>query len=91
MPARVLMDLDVGRVDHLQRAGVFCPGDLGEQAREDSPSGPAKMESIDAVPFAKPLWQLVPDASRDKDPPDTIQSFPNVSGATALSLRAESC
>ena len=84
MPAGILMDLDVSGVDHLERAGFLLLRMDRQQLAEDAPARPAQVESIDAVPFSISLGKLVPDASRDEDPPDPVQSFSKIGRMTAL-------
>ena len=78
------MDLDVGGVDHLVRDGLLLARMDVQQLVENTPVCPAQVEPIDAVPFSISLGKLVPDAARDEDPPDPIQSFSKIGRFSAF-------
>lgn len=80
----ILMNLDVGGVDDLETIRAM-PADVNfEQLCKDIPLRPAQVETIDAIPFAETLRELVPLASSDQNPPDAVESFSNIGGFTAF-------
>lgn len=84
MSTGILMDLDVGRIDHLEHASLAFTNMDAQQLAEDSAVRPAKMKPVDTVPLSISFWKLIPNAAGDENPPDAIQSFSNISRRTAL-------
>jgi len=74
----ILMNFDVGGIDHLATIRTNPSNVNLEQLREDSLLGPAKMEAVNRIPFPIPLWQLVPLRTSQQDPPNAIQSFTKI-------------
>jgi hypothetical protein len=84
MPARILMDLDVGGVDDFEGPASMPAGMQDEQVGENALPGPAQVEAVDAVPLAIPGGKLIPHASGDQNPPDAIQSFSKIGRLAAF-------
>jgi len=84
MVAGILIDLDVGCVDHLELVTVLGLGDCCEQGGEDPAVRPAIVKPIDAVPPTEALRLLVPDAPRNENPPDAVHCFWKTGGASAF-------
>ena len=75
---RVLMNLDVSRIDDLSAIiSVLLDMFLEEFSKEVSMS-PAKVKSIDRIPLAILLRELIPLAPSDHDPPNPIEGFSEI-------------
>ena len=84
MAAGILVNLDMGGVDDFETVRSMLADMKFQQIREDTALRPSQVESVNAVPFAKAPGKLVPLASGDQNPPDSVESFSKIGGFAAF-------